>query len=218
VSDAWPWLALGLLGAYHGLNPAMGWLFAVALGLQEQRGSAVFRALPPIALGHGLSVAAFVVVIGGVGLLTDVDILRLAGGVALIAFGTFKFLRPMSHPRWVGMRLGAGELAWWSFLMSTAHGAGLMLLPALAVLGDEHTHRSIGGVELPGDAATGLAESAAAVVIHTATMFATMAVIAFAVYRWIGVNVLRQAWINVDLIWAVAILVAGVFTLGSLVV
>jgi hypothetical protein len=218
VNDAWPWLALALLGAYHGLNPAMGWLFAVALGLQERRGEAVLQALPPIATGHAVSVAVFVVTIAGVGLVADVDVLRLAGGLLLVAFGTYKFLRPMSHPRWVGMRLNSRDLALWSFLMSSAHGAGLMLLPALIALGHEHTHRTLGGVELPGSAAAGAIESVLAVLVHSAVMFGTMAVIAVAVYRWIGVTVLRTAWINLDVIWAVAIVATGVFTLGSLLV
>jgi len=216
VSDLWPWFALALLGAYHGLNPAMGWLFAVALGLQEQRLGAVLRALPPIALGHAASVTVAVVVIAGVGLVTDVNVLRLIGGILLIAFGTYKFLKPMSHPRWVGMRLSGRDLVLWSFLMSSAHGAGLMLFPALVTLGDEHAHHHLGGLELPGSATIGGVESVLAVAVHSAAMFATMGVLALVVYRWVGVTILRSAWINLDLIWAVAIVGAGIFTVCSL--
>lgn len=57
-TEIWPWVTLFLLGAYHGINPGMGWLFAVALGLQERTRAAVLRALPPIALGHLVSIGA----------------------------------------------------------------------------------------------------------------------------------------------------------------
>src|SRR3990170_3754082 len=123
LTESWPWLAIIILGAWHGVNPAMGWLFAVARGLQEQRRSAVYLALLPIALGHAASVTLAVIAFA---LVRDTApaLLRWAGVTALIAFGVFKLLRPRSHPRWVGMRVGAAELAFWSFLMSSAHGAG----------------------------------------------------------------------------------------------
>src|SRR5918992_1184808 len=126
--EVWPLVVLGL---YHGVNPAMGWLFAVALGLQERRRSAVLRALPFIAVGHEASVAVVVALVSGLQLVAAPDLLRIGGAAALIAFGAFKFLKPRSHPRWVGLRVSARELALWSFLMSTAHGAGLMLFPVL---------------------------------------------------------------------------------------
>jgi hypothetical protein len=101
--ELWPWLAtLAVLGLYHGLNPAMGWLFAVAQGLQERRRSAVLQALPLIALGHEASVGAVVLLVNGLQLVAAPDLLRASGAAALIAFGAYKFLRPRSHPRWVG--------------------------------------------------------------------------------------------------------------------
>ncbi|MCA1837811.1 MAG: hypothetical protein LC674_03325, partial [Actinobacteria bacterium] len=130
MSESWPWLALALLGAYHGLNPAMGWLFAVALGLQEQRRSAVLRALPPIALGHAVAILLAVVVIGVAQIVVPLDVLRYVCGGVLILFGLYKLLR-RKHPRWVGMRVGFRDLTAWSFLMASAHGAGLMLIPVL---------------------------------------------------------------------------------------
>src|SRR5262249_31315572 len=110
VPDVWPWLTLVLLGAYHGINPGMGWLFAVALGLQEGRGSAVLRALPPIALGHELAIALVVVLVGGLELVAAPTLLRVTGAVALIGFGLFKLRRPRAHPKWVGMRVGSRDL------------------------------------------------------------------------------------------------------------
>ncbi|HVK03405.1 MAG TPA: hypothetical protein VM490_08015, partial [Armatimonadaceae bacterium] len=133
-SSSWPWLTLALLGAYHGINPGMGWLFAVALGLQERSRRAVIRAFAPIALGHALSVAAVVALVAALQTVVSPVLLRYAGAGVLIAYGLYKLLAPMSHPRWVGMRVGFRDLAVWSFLMATAHGAGLMLVPVLLKL------------------------------------------------------------------------------------
>ncbi len=127
----WPWITLALLGAYHGLNPGMGWLFAVALGLQEGSRAAVIRAFAPIALGHAFSVAVVVALVGTAQAIVSPDTLRITGAALLVLFGVYKLLRPLSHPRWVGMRVGFRDLAAWSFLMATAHGAGLMLVPVL---------------------------------------------------------------------------------------
>jgi hypothetical protein len=115
MNTLWPWLTLALLGAYHGLNPAMGWLFAVALGLQERRRAAVLRAFAPIAMGHAVSVGAVVALFGAVQALVDLGVLRLIGAVALVIFGLYKLLAPMSHPRWVGMRVNFRDLTAWSF-------------------------------------------------------------------------------------------------------
>ena len=213
MSSVWPWATLALLGAYHGVNPGMGWLFAVARGLQEQRRDAVFRSLVPIALGHAASIALVVAVVGGAQAFAPPRVLRIAGAAALILFGGFKLLRPHSHPRWVGMRIGAGELGVWSFLMATAHGAGLMLFPVLLALpahdqGAHHAHGVAAGL---GPASLG--QDAAAVLVHTLAMLVTMGAVAWLVYEKLGVAILRRAWVNLDLIWAVAIVAAGVFTL-----
>ena len=132
-----PWFTLALLGAYHGLNPGMGWLFAVARGLQDRSRTAVLRAFGPIALGHALSVAVVVAVVAASHTVVSSNALRLTGAGALVFFGLYKLLAPMSHPRWVGMRVNARDLTAWSFLMSTAHGAGLMLVPVVLRLSEE---------------------------------------------------------------------------------
>ena len=131
--ENWPWLALALLGAYHGLNPAMGWLFAVSLGLQERRTSAVLRAFLPISLGHASAVLAAVLVVGVAQLVVPLGVLSYLCGSALILFGLYKLIW-RKHPRWVGMRVGFKDLTVWSFLMASAHGAGLMLIPVLLKL------------------------------------------------------------------------------------
>ena len=205
----WPWLALAGLGAYHGLNPAMGWLFAVALGLQERSSRAVLRALLPIALGHEASIALVVLLVGGLELVAAPQVLRAAGAVVLVLFGLYKFLRPRSHPRWVGMRVTRRELTLWSFLMSSAHGAGLMLFPVLLGL-PVHEHAE----EFPALALGGVAaQDAAAVLLHTLAMLLVMGAVALLVYEKVGLGVLRRAWVNLDALWAGAIATAGVATL-----
>src|SRR5438105_15308428 len=104
MTDPWPWLTLFGLGAFHGINPAMGWLFAVALGLQEGRRAAVFKALPPIALGHALSVAIVIAAVAGARLVIPLDAIRWGGGARLIAFGARRVWRGGRHPRWVVRR------------------------------------------------------------------------------------------------------------------
>lgn len=213
MHDAWPWLLMALLGAYHGLNPAMGWLFAVALGMQERDRKAVLRALPPIAFGHEMSITLVALLVLGIGALTDPSALHLAAGVSLIAFGLFRFIKPRAHPRWTRARVNRRELAWWSFLMSSAHGAGLMVAPVLIGAGaastasaDDHAFSAVRsqGMSIPG--------SALAVTLHVAAMLAVMGVISILVYDRLGVAVLRNTWVNLDAIWAGAFVMAGVLT------
>jgi hypothetical protein len=209
-AEAWPWLALAGLGAYHGLNPGMGWLFAVVLGLQERRRSAVLRALPAIAVGHEASialVAAFVVAAQAV---SAAALLRPLGALVLVLFGIFKLVRPRSHPRWVGLRVGPRELVLWSFLMSSAHGAGLMLVPVLLGL---PVVSEVPDLPRFSPSTTMLVEDLGAVLIHTLAMLLVMGLVALVVYERLGVGVLRRAWLNVDLLWSVALVAAGVVTL-----
>ena len=128
MSDLWPWLAVFGLGIFHGINPAMGWLFAVALGLQEQKRTAVFRALPPMVLGHALSIGIIIAAVLVARVSMPHRALKIAAAAILFAFGLYRLLRSR-HPNWVGMRVGFGDLTLWSFIMASAHGAGLMLVP-----------------------------------------------------------------------------------------
>src|SRR5262249_32126415 len=114
--------ALAGLVALHGGNPAMGWLFAAAMGLQERSRAAVVRALGPIGLGHALSVALVVVLVEATSSFVPANAVRIGGALLLLAFGTWKLLARRTHPRFVGLRLSPLELAGWSFLMSSAHG------------------------------------------------------------------------------------------------
>ena len=216
--DNWPWLALIALGAYHGLNPAMGWLFAVALGLQEGRREAVVKAFWPIALGHAAAVALVVVAVLGLQVVVPLEVLKYVGAVALIAFGLYKLIR-RKHPRWVGMQVGFRDLTLWSFIMASAHGAGLMLVPVLLKLSgtmqqmEHQAHEHWGhSVHLLLTNPAALADLAA-VGVHTAAMFAVMGAVAMVVYEKLGVMILKRIWYNVDLLWAGALVGAGIITL-----
>ena len=212
MDDGWALLAIVGLGAYHGLNPAMGWLFAVALGMQERDRGAVLKALGPIALGHELSLIVVAGLVLGLGVLADSAVLRLVAGAALIGFGVFRFVRPRAHPRWTTMRVNRRELTWWSFLMSSAHGAGLMVAPVLIGAGAADAAASEHGLEAARDGAPFLL-SGLGLTLHVVAMVAVMAAIAVVVYEKVGVNVLRKAWINLDGVWAGAFVVAGLLTL-----
>src|SRR5947207_8006007 len=131
-----PWLVLFALGAFHGINPGMGWLFAVALGLQEQKRAAVLRALPPIALGHALSVGMIIAVVLLARVSLPHGVLKFGAATILFGFGLYRLVRAR-HPNWVGMRVGFRDLTVWSFVMASAHGAGLMLIPLFLKRGQD---------------------------------------------------------------------------------
>jgi hypothetical protein len=213
VTSAWPWWALAGLGAFHGLNPAMGWLFAVALGLQRRSRAAVLWSLLPIAAGHALSVVLVVVAVGVLRVFVDFKWLQTAAALTLIAFGLYRLLA--RHRARIGMQVRGVDLAVWSFLMATAHGAGLMLLPVLLKMPigvADHSHAHLASeIEIGMSATTGLA----AVAIHTVAMLVMAGAIAVAVYDWVGLAFLRRGWINLDLLWVLALMGAGVFLLIS---
>ncbi len=213
---AWPWVAAALLGGYHGLDPSMGWLFAVALGLQERRRTRVLSALVPIGAGHLIAIAAAALLIAAARITVAASVVRNVGAAVLVLFGVFRLWRPRAHPRLGGMRVNSWELALWSFVMATAHGAGLMLVPVLlgmpasARVPGVHAHMAGVASALNGGRALVITQSAGIVLVHTAAMLAVMSALALVVYNWVGLAILRQAWINLDLIWAGALIMAGV--------
>ena len=206
-------MTVALLGAYHGLNPAMGWLFAVGLGMQDRDRRSVLRALPPIAVGHEAAIALVAALVIGLGLLADPRPLHLAAAGVLIGFGAFRFWKPRAHPRWTTMRVTRGELTWWSFLMSSAHGAGLMVAPVLLGAGGADAASAHAGHvhDLPAGS-LGVHEAAIALSVHVGAMLAVMAAVALVVYEKAGLGFLRRAWINSDQFWAGAFSVAGLVT------
>jgi hypothetical protein len=204
-------MAVAALGAYHGIDPSMGWLFAVALGLQERRRSKVLWSLGPIAIGHLASIAAVVGIIGGLRFFVAIDFLRPLGAAVLILFGLFRFIWPRAHPRWVAMRVNPAELALWSFIMASAHGAGLMLFPILIGMTPHSAH---GAHQMAAaHAAHTVWQAVGVVVLHTGAMVLVMGAIAIVVYDFVGLAILRSAWINLDTIWAGALVAAGLVSL-----
>jgi hypothetical protein len=204
------WLML-LLGAYHGINPGMGWLFAVAVGMQEQRGSAVFRSLFPIAIGHAGAIGSVVLIAAVLGATLPLAAIRYSVAAILVGLGIFSLVRHW-HPRWVRMQVGFWDLTLWSFLMASAHGAGLMVVPVLLggntveaqapMASHEHLHAT--GSPMVGMLATGL---------HTISYLAVTGLVAWLVYRKLGLGLLRKAWVNFDLVWATALVATGLVTL-----
>jgi hypothetical protein len=203
MEHAWGWSTLFLLGAFHGINPGMGWLFAVALGMQEKRARAVVRALAPIALGHALAIGIVVLLAGLLRVVLPLQYLKIVVAASLIALGVYKVVRSR-HFRWGGMSVGFRDLTVWSFLMASAHGAGLMVLPVVLGLNamppGHHMHGSMGQDPLTGIYAT---------LVHTLGYLAVTAAVALVVYHWLGLALLRKAWVNLDLVWAVALMVTG---------
>lgn len=232
----WSWLALFLLGAWHGINPGMGWLFAVALGLQEQKGSAVRRALWPLALGHGLAIGAAILLAMLAGLMLPLASLKWVVAAILGGLGLYRLFRSR-HPHYGGMQVGARQLTLWSFLMASAHGAGFMVLPFIlrmtagssalggpavplqglthggtAVASAGHAGHSAHAVTLLSILPDGQLAGFAATLVHTVGYLVVMGVIAVIVYEKLGLRLLRTLWFNLDLIWAGTLILTGVLT------
>jgi hypothetical protein len=203
MNDVWPWLTFAGLGAFHGLNPAMGWLFAVALGLHRQSRAIVTASLIPIAIGHAASVAAVACLLVIAGYLVPSHVVRIGSGLLLLRWGAYHWRFGHRHRVRFGMQVGLSGLAAWSFLMATAHGAGLMLWPALM-----HACLS-GGAGETGQAGL-VAATLVGVAIHTLAMAATTTIIAVVIYEWAALDLLRRAWLNLDLLWKFALVATGV--------
>lgn len=207
MNEYWPWLLVAGLGAFHGLNPAMGWLFAVALGVHRQSAAAVVQAVPAIALGHAASIVLVAGAVLAAGFLVDANIVRLGAGVGLVGWAAWHHFFGHGRRVRIGLQTGLVGLVVWSFLMATAHGAGLMMIPPLMSL-------CVTGGMVPGlDTSGSAAMTLAAVGVHTIAMLAATSVAALAVYRWVGLEILRSAWINVDFLWTLVLLGTGVLLL-----
>lgn len=202
MPDTWPWLTFAGLGAFHGLNPAMGWLFAVALGLHRQSRATVMVSLVPIAVGHAASIAVVAGLLIVAGYLVPQEFVRFGAGLLLLMWAAWHWCFGHRHRVRFGMQVGALGLVSWSFLMATAHGAGLMLWPALMA-------SCMPGASAAASSPTSIATAFAGVGLHTLAMLLTTAVIAVLVYEWLGLSLLRTAWLNVDLVWVAALAATG---------
>ncbi|MGC2767178.1 MAG: hypothetical protein WB607_16840 [Candidatus Acidiferrum sp.] len=203
------WLML-LLGAYHGLNPGMGWLFAVALGMQEQKGSAVATSLIPIAVGHAVAIGSVVLTSVFLGKTMPLMVIRYLVAASLVGMGIYCLVRH-HHPRWVRMRVGFRDLTVWSFLMASAHGPGLMVVPVVLVGNTVEAQSRIAGHNHISQTVTPLA-GMLATGVHTLAYLAVTGLLAWVVYRKLGLALLRKAWLNFDLVWAAALLATGLVT------
>jgi len=205
------WLAMVGLGAFHGINPAMGWLFAVALGLHRRSRIVVLTSLIPIALGHALAVGTVAFIVVALGAVVDQRAIRVVSGVVLIVWAVYHRLYGSRHRVRFGMRVGMVGLGLWSFLMASAHGAGLMLVPFLLPL-DPHGPAAGhgGGHDVAGGA---LSLALASIAVHTLATLVVTGVVAMLVYEWIGLAFLRRGWINLDLLWTAALIVTGLLLL-----
>jgi hypothetical protein len=206
------WTAVLMLGAYHGMNPGMGWLFAVALGMQQRSARGVWRALPPIAIGHALAVGAVVLAATLAGIVIPASVLKAITATVLMTFGAYRLWRHR-HPTFGGMQVGFRDLTAWSFLMASAHGAGFMVLPwvmpmpvDVSAAGGHASHTM--------SVSTGASwAGATAVGVHTLAYLFVMTVAAWVVYRKLGLAFLRSAWFNLDWVWAGALVVTGLAVL-----
>jgi len=203
---SWGFPALFLLGAYHGINPGMGWLFAVARGMQEHATKAVARALLPITLGHALSIGLVVALAGLIQIVLPLGYVQLVVAFALISLGVLRLVR-RKHFAWGGMQVGFRDLTIWSFLMASAHGAGLMVLPI--VLHSAAANAMPAGHQHHMDVGVGPWTGIAATLVHTLGYLSVTALIALLVYRKFGLALLQKGWFNLDLVWAVALIVTG---------
>ncbi|ALL68121.1 membrane protein [Paraburkholderia caribensis MBA4] len=185
-------------GIFHGVNPAMGWLFAAALGLQHGSRKALLMALPPLALGHAVSVMFVTTSAVALGLFTHTVHLRIVMGILLIAWAAYHHFYGHRQRVRVGMTAGFVGLALWSAAMATMHGAGLMLLPALLPLC---------GAGMP--VGSSLESVGQVTAVHTVVTLVTASAIALAAYQYLGLGLLRRGWINFDWLWCGALSVTG---------
>jgi multisubunit Na+/H+ antiporter MnhC subunit len=204
------WLML-ILGVYHGLNPGMGWLFAVALGMQEQKGSTIARSLIPIAVGHAVAIGIVVLTSVILGMTLPLMVIRYLVAALLVGLGIYCLVRHR-HPRWIRMQVGFRDLTVWSFLMASAHGAGLMVVPILLRSNSVEAQSRIAGHNHISHTVTPLA-GLLATGVHTAAYLAVTGLLAWVVYRKLGLALLRKAWLNFDLVWAAALVTTGLASL-----
>jgi hypothetical protein len=207
------WLAVIALGLYHGINPAMGWPLAVANGMADRRASSVFATLLPLGGGHFMAIAVSLAPFAWLSWYVEWSrAIRIGAGMAVLLFGVFKLLN-RRHPRLLA-RIAPTRLAWWSFLMATSHGAGLMLAPAMLSLcvtpADGAVATSVASVLARANVGTAVLVAA----VHTLATLAAGIGVAWVVYRYLGLQFLRRAWLNLDAVWGASLVLAGAAGIG----
>ncbi|SNS38976.1 hypothetical protein [Antarctobacter heliothermus] len=206
-SDLALWGAVLMAGVYHGVNPGMGWPLAVSAALMERKRVALWRALGLLAAGHFAAMAAILLPFTAmVSLVTWEAEIRIGAGLLVMAMGVYLLIN-RRHPRMLA-RVPPGRLALWSFLAALAHGAGLMLVPIYLGLCDLEAMDAghVAATELmAAHAGTALGVALA----HTAAMALAGGALALAIYHWVGLKFLTRGWFNLDLLWAVSLVLVG---------
>jgi hypothetical protein len=206
------WLAVVASGLYHGVNPGMGWPLAVSAGLMERSGRALVAALWPISVGHLL--AMLLVILPFALLIALVEWQRhiqIGASLLVIGFGVFRLVH-RRHPRGLA-RIRPTQLGLWSFAVAIAHGAGLMLVPiylGLCRAGDLGTGHQAAGVLINANLGMAVLVSAA----HSIAMIAAGGLLAWLVYRYLGLEFVSRSWFNLDAIWAVSLILVGAVSLA----
>ncbi len=200
------WLTVLALGLYHGLNPAMGWPLAVANGMTTRRAASVFATMLPLGGGHFMAIAVALAPFAWLGWYLEWSrAIRIGAGLAVLLFGVYKLLG-RCHPRMLA-RIAPTRLAWWSFLMATAHGAGLMLVPFMLGLcaAPAPGHHAL----MPSMAQANMGTALLIATVHTLTTLLAGIGMAWIVYRYLGLRVLRRVWLNLDAVWGASLVLAG---------
>jgi hypothetical protein len=206
------WSAVLASGLYHGINPAMGWPLAVSNGLMARRGDALVTALGYLAFGHALAVLAVTLPFGLlVILLAWQPEIQVGASVLVIGFGA-ALLIWRRHPRALA-RIPPSRLALWSFAVAIAHGAGLMLVPIYLGLcrgtGMDTGHQAASTLI---DTSLGMALVVS--VVHTAAMTVAGGLLAWLVYRYLGLKFVSRSWFNLDAVWALSLILIGALSLS----
>ncbi len=207
------WLAVVASGIYHGVNPGMGWPLAVSSALMERRRTALVRALIALAAGHFFAMLLILLPFSALGaLVTYQTELRIGAGLLVIAIGLY-ILVTRRHPRFL-VRVPPSRLALWSFLVAIAHGAALMLVPiylGLCRLDElDMGHRAAADLMARNVGLTFLVA-----ISHTAAMLLSGGALAFAVYRWLGLQFLRRSWFDLEVVWALSLIGVGILGLAT---
>jgi hypothetical protein len=205
------WLAIVASGLYHGVNPGMGWPLAVSAGLMGRGRREVVTAMVPLAAGHLVSMLVILLPFALMTALLDWQReIRIGASVAVIAFGVFRLVN-RRHPRALA-RIRPTQLALWSFMIATAHGAGLMLLPiylGLCSIEEFDKAHQASAILMAQNSATAVIVS----LVHTISMVVAGGVFALLVYGWLGLKFLSRSWFNLDLVWALSLILIGAFGL-----
>jgi hypothetical protein len=208
------WWAVAASGLYHGVNPGMGWPLAVSAALMERRSAALPWAIAALAGGHFLAMTAILLPFSVMTSLVAWEReLRVGAGGLVVAMGLY-LLITRRHPRFLA-RVPPGKLALWSFLAAMAHGAGLMLVPIYLGLCGDPAIQDAGHLAAGELMAGNLRTAFLVAVIHTAGMSLAGGGLAAGVYFWLGLRFLQRSWFNLDLVWALSLIIVGGIGAGT---